>query len=41
MKTRICKKCGAVLEHLESDSPNGMQGYRCPNRKNHPATSLN
>lgn len=38
-KNRICPKCGAIMESLNTDSPNDMQGFRCPNRKNHPATS--
>jgi len=32
MKTRICKKCGSVMEELSVDSPTNMKGFRCPNK---------
>lgn len=40
-KTRYCPKCGAIMETLNTDSPNVMQGFRCPNRNSHLSTSLN
>jgi len=40
MKTRFCEKCGAIMEELNVDSPSNMRGFRCPNRKSHPSTSL-
>ncbi|EIJ66268.1 hypothetical protein BD31_I0375 [Candidatus Nitrosopumilus salaria BD31] len=40
MRTRLCEKCGAVMERLDVDSPTNMIGFRCPNRKDHPSTEL-
>ena len=35
MKTRICEKCGGMMEKLKVDSPTNMIGFRCPNKKCH------
>jgi hypothetical protein len=40
MKTRICEKCGAIMEEIKVDSPHDVEASRCPNWKNHPSTSL-
>lgn len=39
MKTRICQKCGAIMEEIKVDSPHDVEAFRCPNRKNHPSTT--
>ena len=32
MKTRLCKKCGSMMEEIIVDTPTNMNGFRCPNK---------